>query len=233
MLADAILSLPYPRPPSYLTSWKPGVTPLSTISSVTAAITVYLGTVFGLWALQKNSQPKKLNTLFQIHNIVLSSVSGLLLVLILEEIVPIIYRHGVFYGFCGAGAWTEVRFLRIGHNPGCSHLSRESQRLEFYYLMNYFCKYLELLDTVFLALKKKPLSASSPIIHSPYRMAKGYRPAFLHVFHHAATAALCYTQLDGKTSVVSYVLLLPSLNLTFIAAMGRHLFESGSSRPDV
>ena len=31
------------------------------------------------------------------------------------------------------------------------------QPLEFYYMINYYFKYLELLDTVFLALKKKPL----------------------------------------------------------------------------
>lgn len=32
------------------------------------------------------------------------------------------------------------------------------QRLEFYYMINYYFKYIELVDTVFLASKKKPLS---------------------------------------------------------------------------
>ncbi len=29
--------------------------------------------------------------------------------------------------------------------------------MEFYYMINYYFKYLELIDTVFLALKKKPM----------------------------------------------------------------------------
>ena len=29
--------------------------------------------------------------------------------------------------------------------------------MEFYHMINYYIKYLELIDTVFLALKKKPL----------------------------------------------------------------------------
>ena len=38
-------------------------------------------------------------------------------------------------------------------------MRRRAQRLEFYYMINYYFKYIELIDTVFLALKKKPLGA--------------------------------------------------------------------------
>ncbi|KAG8780902.1 hypothetical protein FRC19_011048 [Serendipita sp. 401] len=170
-LADLLSSLPIPKLPSHLTSWKPGETPLSTLPEVASVTALYLGTIFGIRELLKNGQPKKLNTLFQLHNILLTAGSGLLLALILEEMVPYWWKHGFFAAICGKGAWTE--------------------NLEFYYLINYYFKYWELVDTVFLALKKKPLT-------------------FLHVFHHAATAALCYTQLDGKTSVQWVVI---SLNL--------------------
>jgi fatty acid elongase 3 len=79
-----------------------------------------------------------------------------------------------------------------------------TQRLEFYYIINYAFKYVELIDTVFLALKKKPLSTSClsyTLFHSDRPIE--FSPAFLHVFHHSATAALCFIQLNGKTSVVS------------------------------
>jgi hypothetical protein len=70
-------------------------------------------------------------------------------------------------------------------------------------MINYYFKYLELLDTVFLALKKKPLGMSLLVglAHSYTQLLV----AFLHVFHHSATALLCFTQLNGKTSVV-YIL---------------------------
>ena len=72
--------------------------------------------------------------------------------------------------------------------------------MEFYYIINYYIKYVELLDTVFLALKKKPLgeSRTSPAVTQTLNAPA----AFLHVFHHSATALLCYSQLNGKTSVV-------------------------------
>jgi hypothetical protein len=66
-----------------------------------------------------------------------------------------------------------------------------SQRMEFYYMVNYYFKYLELLDTIFLALKKKPLREQSllygcsPLLNRQDRISARvsslrYRPTVLH-----------------------------------------------------
>jgi fatty acid elongase 3 len=73
-------------------------------------------------------------------------------------------------------------------------------------MVNYYIKYVELVDTVFLALKKKPLSPCVKVL-SLFNLqlivfSLGIA-AFLHVYHHSATALLCYTQLNGKTAIVS------------------------------
>ncbi|KZT54401.1 GNS1/SUR4 membrane protein [Calocera cornea HHB12733] len=162
-LADIIVSLDVlPTLPKYLTQWVHGETPISTWPVVCAILVGYLGVIFGIREIMKPYKPLKLNSLFQIHNIFLTVGSATLLVLMLEEIIPHWYKYGFFSAICNTRAWTP--------------------RMEFYYMVNYYIKYIELIDTVFLVLKKKPL-------------------AFLHVFHHAATALLCFTQLEGKTSV--------------------------------
>lgn len=74
--------------------------------------------------------------------------------------------------------------------------------METFYMINYMFKYVELIDTVFLALKKKPLRRCSQLRGS-FSASSFLTTEFLHVFHHSATALLCYNQLDGKTSIVS------------------------------
>jgi hypothetical protein len=54
--------------------------------------------------------------------------------------------------------------------------------LLFLYYLNYITKYLELSDTLLLCLRGKPLP-------------------FLHVYHHAATLVLTWTQLAAKSGV--------------------------------
>ncbi|KAM6501576.1 GNS1/SUR4 membrane protein [Amanita muscaria] len=176
-LADFLVShFPFQLPAHY-TSYVPGKTPLSTSSSVMTTLISYLVVIFGIQAIMKDQKPQKLTTLFRAHNLILTSGSFILLALMVEEIFPLYWKNGLFHVLCSEESWTP--------------------RLEVYYIINYYFKYIELIDTVFLALKKKPLQ-------------------FLHVFHHSATALLCFSQLNGRTSI-SWVVI--TLNLAVHVVM--------------
>lgn len=70
-------------------------------------------------------------------------------------------------------------------------------------MINYYLKYLELLDTVFLVLKKKKLRQSHFCMF--FLAISDAAIEFLHVFHHVTTAMICYIQLNGKPSIVGFV----------------------------
>jgi fatty acid elongase 3 len=76
--------------------------------------------------------------LAQLPTLYFTAISGILLVLFLEQLIPRLWSHGLYAGICGAGGWTD--------------------KLVVLYYLNYLTKYLEFVDTCFLFLKKKPLS---------------------------------------------------------------------------
>ncbi|KAL9052428.1 MAG: hypothetical protein Q9162_005397 [Coniocarpon cinnabarinum] len=149
-----------------------GVTPMSTWATTIITLLSYYIVIFGGRELMRDRPAMQLNGLFKAHNLGLTTISFVLLVLFLEQLIPTIARNGLLFAVCDyAGGWTD--------------------RLVILYYMNYLTKYLELIDTVFLFLKKKPLT-------------------FLHTYHHGATAFLCFTQLLGHTSV-SWTVIVPNL----------------------
>ncbi|KIJ28349.1 hypothetical protein M422DRAFT_189826 [Sphaerobolus stellatus SS14] len=188
-LADLLLrKLPdYHFPDRYI-HFRAGQSPLSTWPSAGMAIAVYLALIFGIEKVMLQRKPLKLNAIFQIHNLFLSVVSFVLLVLIVEAIAPVLLERGFFYGMCARESLTL--------------------RLEFYYMISYYMKYIELLDTVFMALKKKPLT-------------------FLHVFHHSATAILIYSTMIGRPSLSWFPV---GLNLSVHVLMYYYYYATACGR---
>ncbi|CAK7901644.1 elongation of fatty acids protein 2 [[Candida] anglica] len=117
-----------------------GELPLSTLPPVIVAISTYYLVIFGGDFIFKKFQikPFVLNGLFQIHNLFLTTLSLTLLVLMAEQLIPMIYHHGLFYAICNQNAWT--------------------QPLVCLYYLNYLTKFCEFIDTVFLVVKQKKLT---------------------------------------------------------------------------
>lgn len=101
----------------------------------------YFTIIFGGRALMTNSKPLPCKFFFQIHNVLLTFVSGALLALLFEQLFPQLYRHGLYYTICSEKAWTP--------------------QLELIYYLNYLVKWWELVDTGFLVIKKKKLGKFS------------------------------------------------------------------------
>ena len=107
-----------------------------------------------------------------VHNLSLAALSSVLLVGIVHQLVQHWRLHARH-----SVAWASW-VLFCDPSP---HQVRSGLLMFFYYL-NYLTKIVELSDTVLLCLRGKPLH-------------------FLHVYHHAATLVLTWTQLVAKSGV--------------------------------
>lgn len=86
----------------------PGETPLSTFKSCAAFLVTYYIVIFGGRELMRGREPFKLNFLFKVHNFYLTAISGTLLALFAEQLIPTVVRHGLFYAICDhSGGWTD------------------------------------------------------------------------------------------------------------------------------
>ena len=86
----------------------PGSTPMSTLKETSIFIVIYYTIILGGRELMRNREPFKLKTLFLIHNFYLTAISGILLALFIEQLLPIVVRKGIFFAICDAdGGWTQ------------------------------------------------------------------------------------------------------------------------------
>ncbi|KAI8867194.1 GNS1/SUR4 membrane protein, partial [Ramicandelaber brevisporus] len=161
---------------------------MSSLPDAIAVICCYLVIIFGGQELMRNRAPINPGFLFKVHNVFLTFASLALLVLFIEQILPMILEHGMHFALCSPDA--------------------TNQQLQLLYYLNYLLKYYELLDTGFMVLKKKNLD-------------------FLHWFHHAMTAILCWVCLDGKSNMCWVVI---TLNLTVHVLMYWFYFETSRGK---
>jgi fatty acid elongase 3 len=118
-------------------TYKPNSHLFSSQESVIMGVILYFSVIFGLQRWMKFRQALTLKWLFVVHNVILVVVSAVLLWSFVEVLGPMIWQHGWYYAFC--------------------HEEAFHPQLEWLYYANYLVKWYELLDTVFLVLKKKPL----------------------------------------------------------------------------
>lgn len=131
-------------------------------------IVTYLSVIF-LLRLWMRSKPmgcfdKALRWPLVIHNYILCIFSLVLVVGIAHRVVDIFFScGGLFATYCGCP------MTRTNNEFG----TEQNRNLMFWAYLFYLSKYYELLDTVFLVLRKRPLN-------------------FLHVYHHAIVMPMCW-----------------------------------------
>lgn len=81
---------------------------MSTLKASFSLIALYYVVVLGGRELMRNRPAFKLNGPFKVHNFYLTVISGGLLLLFLEQLIPEVYHNGIFHAICShEGGWTN------------------------------------------------------------------------------------------------------------------------------
>lgn len=97
-----------------------GVTPMSTFKETATVLIAYYIIVFGGRELMRGRPAFTLNVPFMMHNLYLTAISGVLLALFIEQLLPTVANKGVFFAICNhQGGWTKelvmLYYVRILH----------------------------------------------------------------------------------------------------------------------
>lgn len=85
----------------------PGKTPMGTMKETLLMVSLYYVVIYTGWEFMRKRQPFKLNTLFMAHNFILTAISAALLVLFLEQLIPSLWKHGLYSCICQDAGWTD------------------------------------------------------------------------------------------------------------------------------
>jgi GNS1/SUR4 family len=86
----------------------PGVTPISTLKETAIILGAYYAVVLGGREIMRNRKPFVINAPFMVHNFSLTAISAILLALFIEQLVPTVFRNGIFFAICDhKGGWTK------------------------------------------------------------------------------------------------------------------------------
>jgi fatty acid elongase 3 len=110
-----------------------GETPMSTLKETGIFVVLYYIVIFGGRELMRHREPFKLKAFFLVHNFYLTAISGFLLALFIEQLLPTVVRKGIFYAICDHdGGWTQplvvLYYVRSSacYIPMCSVSSPQS-----------------------------------------------------------------------------------------------------------
>jgi len=136
---------------------------------------IYLAVIFALREVVQ--RPMQLKLVTAIHNLFLCLLSLAMAAGVLYNLIPIYHSGGLLTAYCGKAGPIEPG--SIVHDRGA---------MNFWCCVFYFSKYYEMLDTVLIVLKKRPLT-------------------LVHVYHHFIVPFLFWgflaTETSGQWSLVA------------------------------